>query len=145
MIGVPVRQIMTSEAEWIAPHASVQAAASQMKAHNIGFLVIYDAPLGVVGVVTDRDIALRSAAAGRDPVTTEVREIMTTDAASCRDSDDVESAAHQMERRGVRRLVVVDDQDDLVGVVSLDDIARTVGADWLAGFVVRHTAAGPTR
>lgn len=145
MIGVPARQIMTSDAEWIGPHASVQAAASLMEARNIGFLVIYDAPIGVVGVVTDRDIALRSAATGRDPVTTEVREIMTTDVASCRDSDDVESAAHHMKTRGVRRLVVVDDHDQLVGVVSVDDVSRTVGADWLTGFVVRHTAAEPTR
>src|SRR5262249_9662610 len=107
--------------------------------------VVYDALGGIVGVVTDRDIAVRAAAAGRDPVTTEVREVMTVDVASCRDSDDVESAAHAMERRRVRRLVLGAHADGLVGVVSLDDIARTMGADRLAGVVARHTAAWPTR
>lgn len=145
MIGVPVRKAMTRDAQWIAPHASVQAAAGCMRAHNIGFVVVYDAVAGVVGVVTDRDIALRTAAAGLDPVTTEAREIMTTDVASCRDSDDVATAAHIMQQRFVRRLVVVDADDELVGVISLDDLARMFGGDWLAGAVVRRTGAWPTR
>ncbi len=144
MVDLPVRQIMTANAERIAPHASVQAAARSMKARNIGLVVVYDPVFGVVGVVTDRDIALRAVAMGRDPMTTEVREVMTTDVATCCDTDDVETAAHAMERRCVRRLVVLDSDGALVGVVSLDDIARTFGADWLAGALARHTAAWPT-
>jgi len=136
-----VRDIMTRGAERIQPHATLQTAAASMSWHNVGFLVVYEPPTGVVGVVTDRDITVRATAAGRDPVRTEVREVMSAEAVTCRDTDSVETAAIAMERRSIRRLVVLDGSDGLVGVVSIDDIARALGADWLAGELLRHMAA----
>ncbi len=130
---------MTPHPERIGPHDSIQVAAERMRGVNIGFLVVYDAPAGVVGVVTDRDITVRATAAGRDP-TTEVREVMTTQALGCYDDDSVERAAALMVRHAVRRLVVLDRAQELVGVLSVDDVAHALGSAPVAGDVLRLTS-----
>jgi CBS domain-containing protein len=140
MNPILVRQVMTADAERISAHDSLQLAARRMKALSVGFLVVYAPPVGVVGVITDRDITVRATAEGRDPVTTEVREAMTSQVVTCYDDESLEDAARIMERNALRRLIVLDRSRELVGVLSVDDVAQAIGAEGLAGDVLRHVS-----
>jgi CBS domain-containing protein len=84
-------------------------------------------------MVTDRDITVRATAEGLDPEKVQVREVMTPEVVACRDSDDVQDAARTMQLAQLRRLVVVDQNGRLVGIVSLGDIALQAGDDKLTG------------
>ena len=134
-----VKTIMTADPARIGPHDTLQAAAQSMRRNNIGFLVVYEAPAGVVGVVTDRDITVRATAQGLDPTRTEVRDSMTANVITCHEDDTLEDAAWRMQRHAIRRVVVVDHERQLVGILSVDDLARALGAERLAGQVLRES------
>jgi CBS domain-containing protein len=138
-----VRQLMTRDPTRIDPHDPIQLAAQRMKSASVGFLVVYAPPAGVVGVITDRDITVRATAEGRDPATTEVRETMTAQVVTCYDDSALEDAAEIMERHALRRLVVVTRAHELIGVLSVDDVAQALGGERLAGDVLHH-ASRPT-
>ena len=139
MAQLSVEQAMLADPPSVASHASVRAAAERMCALNVGFLVVHDEGANPIGLVTDRDITMLTAA-GRDAATTAVRDVMTPQAVFCRASDDVEDAVWLMERHEVRRVVVLDDGRRVVGVLSVDDVARALSTQ-LAGSVLRHTNA----
>jgi CBS domain-containing protein len=120
-----VLEIMTKELEVIQASASVKEAAEVMKKHDIGSLPIVEAGR-VVGILTDRDIVLRSDAPGHDPNEVTVKEIMTGKIAVVSADQDVSEAARLMAERQVRRLPVVDRDMQLIGIVSLGDIAEDV-------------------
>jgi CBS domain-containing protein len=84
-------------------------------------------------MVTDRDIIVRAIAEGRDPRATEVRDVMTSEIVCCREDDDVRHAAKLMQDSQLRRLLVVNEEGRLVGIVSLGDIVLQTGDDKLAG------------
>jgi CBS domain-containing protein len=117
-----LKAIMTSPAATIAPESSLAEAAKKMLELDIGVLPVANGQ-AMVGIVSDRDIAIRGVARGMDPERTAVREIMTKDVFTCQASVDVQEACNVMEQKQVRRLVVVDGGDTPVGVVSLGDIA----------------------
>ena len=117
-----IAEVMTREVELTSPDATLQQAAKTMADDDLGFL-----PVGendrMVGMITDRDIAVRAVAKGRDPTTTKVREVMTDRVLYCFEDEDVDKAAESMSREQIRRLPIVDRRKRLVGVVSLGDIA----------------------
>ena len=117
-----VYDIMSSDVQLVTPDDTIQAAAQKMAEADVGFL-----PVGendkLVGMVTDRDIALRAVARGKNPAKTRVREIMTDKVLYCTEDEDVEEAADTMSNQKIRRLPIVDDDKRLVGVLSLGDIA----------------------
>jgi len=127
-----VSEVMTRNVEWTRPDASLQEAAAKMKSLDIGPLPVCDS-YRVVGMVTDRDITVRAIAEGEDPTVIRVRDIMTPDVVYCFDDELVENAARQMQENQVRRLVVVDRTKQLVGIVSLGDLAVQTGDEELAG------------
>ncbi len=139
MAQLSVQQAMLSDPPTVAPSQTVRAAAQHMCALNAGFLVVRDDGAEPIGLITDREITALTAA-GRDAATTSVCEVMTPQAVFCHPADDVEDAVWLMERHEVRRLVVLDDARRVVGVLSVDDVARTLSTQ-LAGSVLRHTAA----
>jgi CBS domain-containing protein len=120
--SMKVYDIMSSDVQLITPDDTIQAAAQKMAEADVGFL-----PVGendkLVGMVTDRDIALRAVARGKNPASTRVREIMTDKVLYCLEDEDVEEAADTMSNLKIRRLPIVDDDKRLVGVLSLGDIA----------------------
>jgi CBS domain-containing protein len=123
--GGRIAETMHWGAETIRPDDTVQLAAVVMEAFEIGPLPVCDGER-LVGMITDRDITIRAVAAGRDPNTTPVGEIMTaTGLVCCHDDQDVREAVALMRRHGVRRLPVVDRQNRLVGMIALADIARS--------------------
>jgi CBS domain-containing protein len=115
--------IMTGGIETIAPQATLAEAAKKMASQDIGSLPVCAEQRKVVGIITDRDITVRAVARGMDPNRTRVEEVMTRDVLSCSSEADVEAACQLMEKRQVRRLLVMGDDDSPVGIVSLGDIA----------------------
>jgi CBS domain-containing protein len=102
----------------------VQAAALKMRDANIGFLPICGADGRVVGILTDRDIALRACAEGLDVRMTPIAEVMTRQIVSCRPGDDVRLVEGLMARNHKSRVLIIDEAGKPAGVVSLSDIAR---------------------
>lgn len=138
-----VGNLMTPNVETVTPDASVLMAARKMRDLNIGFLPVYAADQ-LVGVVTDRDIAIRAMAAGLDADTTNVSEIMTTEVVGCFEDQPVEVVAQLMNEHQIRRLVVLDECKKLIGVVSLGDLALDAPEYDLAGKVLQ-TVSWPAR
>lgn len=104
------------------PNESVLAAARRMREHRVGTLVIVDDMEKPVGLLTDRDLALRVVAAGRDPATVSVGAVMTANPRTVSESTPIESALSLMRSGSLRRLPVVNADGKLVGIVSLDDV-----------------------
>jgi CBS domain-containing protein len=127
-----ISEIMSRNVESIAPETTISSAAERMRMLDIGFLPVCDKDR-IVGTVTDRDITIRSVAQGRDPRLATVEEIMTPEAFHSYVDDDVDAVGRQMQAKEVRRMLVLDRQGKLVGVVSLGDIAKTLGEEHLAG------------
>jgi CBS domain-containing protein len=106
------------------PDEWVRVAANRMAAHEVGTLVVVNAKNSheVVGIVTDRDIAVRCVAAGLNPDQTPVSAIMTEPVRAIDQNMPIEHAILRMAEAGARRLVVTDKNDELVGILSLDDV-----------------------
>jgi CBS domain-containing protein len=117
-----LKEIMTAEVLTISPSASLKDAAKKMLKEDVGSLPVCDDDQ-IVGIVTDRDIAIRGVAQGLDPEHAQVREVMTAEVCACSSESDIEAACELMERKQIRRLLVVDENDSAVGLVSLGDLA----------------------
>ena len=136
-----VKQVMTRGVECISPNTTVQEAARKMKALNVGPLPICDNDR-LTGMLTDRDITVRVAAEGRNPATTTVREAMTPEVVYCFEDQDVREAARIMEERQIRRLVVLNRDKRLVGIVSLGDLATQTSDEELDSSELSETLSG---
>lgn len=117
-----VHECMTKNVELVDPNMSVKEAASKMKSGDFGIL-----PVGendrLIGMITDRDIAVRAVSDGKDPSRTAIREIMSRAVLYCYEDQSIEEVAKNMGDNQVRRLPVLSRQKRLVGILSLGDIA----------------------
>jgi len=118
-----VREIMTSNVECLGPESSLKAIAQEMKSLDVGFIPICENDR-LVGTVTDRDIVIRHVADGRDVNTTQVREIMSREIIYAFEEDDVKTVAERMREKDVRRILILDENKRLVGIVSIGDISK---------------------
>jgi CBS domain-containing protein len=134
-----VKDIMTASVECVWPDDTLQEAAVKMKEMEIGPLPVCDR-LHIVGMLTDRDIAIHGVAAGRDPRLTKVSDVMTREVISCYEDEDVEEAERLMQSRQVRRILVVNRDDHLVGIVSLGDLAAETGNPQRVGEVLQDVS-----
>ncbi|QRM57386.1 CBS domain-containing protein [Sinorhizobium sp. BG8] len=117
-----VRDVMSAQVYTISPSDTAQSAARLMAATGVGALPVEAAGVGaVIGIVTDRDIVLATLSKGRATSTT-VCEFMTVSAEVCEETMDIHSAADRMARLQLRRLVVVNDAHQVVGVLSQSDL-----------------------
>jgi predicted transcriptional regulator len=123
---------MTVGVEVIHPDSTLDEAAATMKRLDIGLLPVCDGKQ-LVGILTDRDIAVRSVAQSENPTSHHVRDIMTPDAVSCFEDQDVAEVARLMQEKQIRRVLVLNRDQRLVGVVSLGDLAALTGNEQLAG------------
>ncbi len=117
-----IRDLMTSDVKTVAPSDSVQQAAGFMLSADTGSIPVCEDGK-VVGMVTDRDIAVRGIAQGLG-ADCKVSDVMTSDVVCAKDTDDVLAIAQQMSDKQVRRMPVVDAMEQLVGMVSLGDLSR---------------------
>ena len=118
-----VSEVMTRGVECARPADSIARAAEKMRELNVGALPVCGDNDRLVGMLTDRDITVRAVAEGKDPRTTKVRDAMTEGVTYCFEDDDVAEAARLMRDKQVRRLVVLNREKKLVGIVSLGDLA----------------------
>ena len=119
-----IQEIMTRDPSNVTADATVREAAQVMKRENVGIVPVVDGQneRRLVGLVTDRDIAIRCIAEGKDG-TCRVRDVMSTDdLATCKVNDDVENVMSAMRSEKVRRIPIVDERGSLVGIVSQADV-----------------------
>jgi CBS domain-containing protein len=117
-----IREIMTSNVETLAPEATAQQAAEAMRRADTGSIPVMQGNQ-VIGMVTDRDLAIRGLADGRGPEC-QVRDLMSKSPVCAYESDDVQAIADRMSQAQVRRLPVLNQNEELVGMVSLGDLSR---------------------
>jgi len=117
-----VSEVMTTEVETITSDQTAREAASFMLRADAGSIPVCEGDR-VVGIITDRDIAVRGVAEGRGPETP-VSELMSDGIICAREDEDIESVAQRMSEEQIRRLPVLDAEDRLCGIVSLGDLAR---------------------
>jgi CBS domain-containing protein len=126
-MGKSIRDVMTAEPRTVKPDAPIAEAAKAMKEADAGAVVVQDNG-SPSGILTDRDIAIRAVAEGRDPTSTPVSEVATTDITTLSPDDSIDDAVKTMREKNVRRLPVVED-DKTVGIVSLGDLAEEKDED----------------
>jgi CBS domain-containing protein len=117
-------EIMTRDVRVIPPSSTVQEAAEQMRQEDVGAIPVCDGRK-LIGVITDRDIAVRSSARGQDPKSTRVTDVMSDQVVWCFDDATVSDVARVMQDKQVRRIPVVDRDKQLVGIVALADLATS--------------------
>jgi CBS domain-containing protein len=123
------RDVMTPNPGCVTEHDSVQVAARLMRELHCGCLPVVEDQRHkhIRGIVTDRDIAVRVIAPGK-PMDTPVGEVMSAGVSCCRPDMRVEEVEEIMAQRRVRRVPVVDDRGDCIGIIALADLARAAGA-----------------
>jgi CBS domain-containing protein len=134
-----VKDVMTKGAECVRPDDTLQDAARKMKGLDVGPLPVCDNDR-LVGMITDRDITVRAVAEGKDPRSARVRDAMTEGVCYCFEDDDVADAARLMKEKQIRRLVVLNRDKRLAGIVSLGDLAVETGDEHLAGQTLEHVS-----
>ncbi len=118
-----IQDVMTRDVQRISPEESVRRAAQLMDEFNVGSIPVVDGNK-LVGMITDRDITVRSTAAGQAPESTRVGDVMSTDVRTCYSNQSVDEVLGQMGDVQIRRVPVVDQAShSLVGIVSLGDMA----------------------
>lgn len=116
-------ELMSTDVAFVRPSDEVRRAATLMKTRNVGFLPVCSDARKVVGVITDRDIAVRCVADGK-PCTTAIRDVMTREIVACRPGDDVAIAERAMIRHQRSRVLCLGEHQYLLGVISLSDLPR---------------------
>jgi CBS domain-containing protein len=134
------RDIMTKDLVYSLPDESVAKVAQLMKKEDIGPVLVVnnEKDKTLVGIVTDRDLALKVVGEGRDPNNTKVGDVMTGKVVTIRSEDSVENAMKAMAHYQLRRIPVVDDHSRLVGIISQADVATRVNEPKKTAEVVKE-------
>ena len=141
--GLKVRDIMVANPVTIGPDALIVEAAKLMRDNKVGSVIVVE-KLKVLGIITERDLVRRVLAENRELKTVMIRDIMSISVVSVSPEEDVVHAAHIMRQRGIRRVIVID-KDDLVGMITTNDLVKymkqnieelgsilyTVGRTWM--------------
>jgi CBS domain-containing protein len=120
-----VKNMMHRGVQFVEPDAKIAAIAAKMQQHDIGAIPVCDKGKPI-GMVTDRDITIRALANGRDAAKVTAKDVMTKKVIYCRDSEEAQDAIRIMESRQIRRLPVLDDTGELVGMLSLGDVSHAM-------------------
>ncbi len=135
-----VKQVMSTKIDTVTPTTTIRECARKMGEWGVGAIPIrQDGKL--IGLVSDRDICCRVVGAGKDPETTPAWEVMSKTVTFCFEDQDCKDAARLMTEKGVRRLTVVNRQNETVGILSIDDLAHS--SHVLAGEVLDAVAPWP--
>jgi CBS domain-containing protein len=135
-----IRDIMTRDPSCVTPDATVIEAARVMKREDVGIVPVVDGQREkrLMGVITDRDIAIRCVAEGKDG-SCRVRDAMSADdLATCKLDDEVDNVMNAMRTEKVRRIPIVDERGSLVGIVSQADVLRKTRDTHAAGETVEE-------
>jgi CBS domain-containing protein len=127
-----VRDVMTKHVVSLQVETTLDKAAAIMRDQGIGDVVVADGDR-VVGLVTDRDVVVRAVADGREPASTTLGSIVSRDLVAVRPDDTAQEAALLMRDRAVRRVLVLDDERGLVGILSIGDLAVEIDPESVLG------------
>lgn len=133
-------EIMTVDPKCCLPSDSVIKAAQLMKSEDVGPIPIVTDKNSrkLTGIVTDRDLAIKIVAEGRDANSTSIEEIMSGDVITCKQDDDVDKVLQLMEDHQLRRIPVVDNSDCLLGIIAQADVATRLGSAGATAKVVEE-------
>ena len=122
------REVMTDNPVCCLPSDTVSQAARIMRREDVGPVPVVndDQHKQLIGIVTDRDLALKVVAESRDPNHTMVSDVMTSTIIACRETDDASTAIKAMEEHQIRRIPVVDAEGKIVGIISQADVATRI-------------------
>jgi len=120
--------VMTQDPVCCLPTDTVSKAAQLMKTEDVGSIPVVEdeETMKLIGIVTDRDLALQVVAPERDASSTQVEDVMTYEVITCRASDDVQKAVDAMAQHQLRRMPVIDSDHRIVGIISQADVATRV-------------------
>ena len=124
-----VKSVMSRNVQYVKPQQTIQEAAQMMSAFDVGMLPVIDSLNALLGTITDRDIAVNCVARGYNPQTTRVADGMSKNAVTCSINDDVTEAMQLMKSHQIRRLIVLDNSFQTVGILSLGDLATRYGEE----------------
>jgi CBS domain-containing protein len=137
-----VRDVMTSNPETVTEKDSIRDVARIMKDQDTGVVPVVDGKK-IIGMITDRDIVVRGLAEGKDLGNARVNEIMTKSVRSVREDATVDEALNLMSSADIRRVAVVNNNDELVGIVSIGDISTNTNQDGKVGKTVESISEAP--
>ena len=125
------QDIMARDPRCVTPQTSIQEAARLMKSEDVGALPVVESENSrkIVGIVTDRDITIRAVADGRDLGSATVKDVMSKGATTAKATDSIDEVMKVMGREQVRRIPIVDERDQLVGIVSQADVVLKASSD----------------
>lgn len=136
-----VKEVMTCDVEMVNSDAKLADVAQRMKQLEVGALPIWEDE-ELIGIITDRDIVVRAVAEGKEVSNTPVSEIMTPEVFYCLENDDLYEAAKVMEEESIHRLLVLNDNGEPVGFVSLADFSVKCHDEYLVCEVLERIS-GP--
>ena len=117
-----VREIMTTGVQFVSPEVPLKDVAQKMRDMNIGCLPVGSAE-GLIGMITDRDLACRAVAEGLDAATTPAEAVMSKGVTFCFDDQEVSEAAKLMEEKRIQRLPILSHDQKMLGFLSFGDLA----------------------
>ena len=120
-----VMEVMTKDVEIINPNDSLKDAAEKMRTLNVGPLPVCEGDK-LMGIITDRDIVVRAVSQGMDPNNTRVSQAMTDEIEYVYEDDDISTVVRKMKEEQIRRILVVNRDKKLVGIVALGDLAEAM-------------------
>jgi len=132
---MPVGEICNREVVIVQPHDTVLEAASLMRQHHVGNVLVVEGRGGVsvpVGIVTDRDLVIEIMAPQLDATAITVGDLMTSELSTVKESSGIFETIELMRTRGVRRMPVVNDSGALIGIVTLDDLLELLAEELLS-------------
>lgn len=134
-----VKDVMHEGVAWVSPDEPLAKIAAMMRDQDVGAI-----PIGendrLIGMVTDRDIAVRGLASGSDPLQMKARDVMSGPITYCLADEDVEDAIRIMEHKQIRRLPVINKEKRMVGMLSIGDVAA-MGSPTLCHETLRAVSA----
>jgi CBS domain-containing protein len=137
-----IRDVMTPNPKAVTEKESVLEVARIMRDQDTGVVPVIDGSK-VIGLITDRDIVVRALAEGKDCKTISVKEVMTRNVRSVKEDTPVDEVLNLMSKDEIRRLPVVNNKDELVGIVSIGDVAKRTNRDDKVGKVVEDISEAP--
>ncbi|MGH7873156.1 MAG: CBS domain-containing protein [Candidatus Binatia bacterium] len=135
-----LREFVNSRVETIQSTDTLEQAAAKMREIDVGSLPVCDGDQ-LIGMITDRDITIRAVAGGNEPAVATVGEVMTPEVLWCFEDEEVEEAARIMQEHQVRRILVLNQAKELVGITSLGELATATGNRLLAGETLESVSA----
>ena len=123
ILKMKVKECMCNDVYWVRPETNVYEVAKLMEQHHIGSIPVCDDNQCICGIVTDRDILLRSVICDKNLKTTPISEIMTCNVCTCSENDDVCDAQKKMSEYQIRRIPVVEN-NKVVGILTIGDLAH---------------------